>query len=147
MTKPMLDPALYQKLRYIVYQQFKLSSSNAEHPRPEGVVLLVNNVPFPGHAHGEISAVEDALSILKLSLKAGKRKIQDNPVTFAIAAVGMAADETSVRKPSDDFLRDLKAYKGAAGLKEIEVFAGHNTDETYILKIGRKTGSDPAAKP
>lgn len=147
MTTTKLDPALHEKLRAIVYQQFKLSSSNAEHPRPEGVVLLVDNVPFPGHAHGTISAVEDALSTLRLSLKAGKKKISAHPVTFAIAAVGMAEDDTTVRKLSDDFLRDLKRYKGASGLDEIEVFAGHNADETYVFKLDRKARSEPAVKP
>ncbi len=144
MTTTKLDPALRQKLQDLVYQQFKLSSSNAEHPRPEGVVLLVDNIPFPGHAHGAVSAVEDALSTLKLSLKAGKKKIGDHPVTFALAAVGMAEDDTTVRKLSDRFLQDLKRYRGASGLQEIEVFAGHNEEETYVFKLDRKGRTGPA---
>lgn len=135
MTTTRIDKALYDKLHDIVYQQFKLSSSNAEHPRPEGVVLLVDNTPFAGHAHGDVSAVKDALSTLRLSLKAGKKKISDHPVTFAIAAVGISEDETTIRKLSPEFLRDLKKYKGAESLQEIEVFAGHAEDETYVFKL------------
>ena len=135
MTTTKIDKDLYDKLHYLVYQQFKLSSSNAAHPRPEGVVLVVDNTPFGGHAHDDVSAVKDALSTLKLSLKAGKKKISDHPITFAIAAVGMSEDDTTVRKLSPEFLKDLKKYKGAASLQEIEVFAGHVEDETYVFKI------------
>lgn len=133
-----IDKDLHKRLKDIVYQQFKLSSSNERHPRPEGVVLLVDNVPFPGHAASGRSAVADALSTLKLSLKAGKAKISDHPVTFAIAAVGVSEDDASINMLSPGFLRDLKRYKGAAGLTEIEVIAGH-TEDSYVYKLPART--------
>lgn len=139
-----IDPELLQYVRNAAYQEFKLASSGHEGPikRPEGVVLVVpgvfgNLVPVGGHTKKGYSATGDALNSLRVFMGSEAFAKSPPPVVFALAAVGLATERASIMKLSPRFLKDLRAYPGAAELKTIDVFAPHGDKSyDYSLKLG-----------